>query len=91
MSRVLKISMPDEMYEEFVKDARDNYDDCYWLKIVADIRISKGIAGAVIEDRNVQEFLKDLRKELIQIVNQKYKEDVAPLKREIMKYRMRGL
>jgi len=89
MTRLLKVSMSDSMYDEFVQDAKDSYDNCYWLKISADSKIYKGIAGAVLEQKDVIQSIEDIRQELIVMVNQKYKEDVASLKRELNKLKGR--
>lgn len=80
--------MPDAMHNAFTQDARDNYDDCYWLKIKHDESVYKAFYDAFVADEDVMDYIVEMRKVLVDMVNQKYKEDVAPLKRQIMKLQM---
>lgn len=89
MGRLLKVSMSDDMYEAFINDAKEKYDNCYWLKISADEKIYKGIAGAVLANEDIIDAIENVRKELIELVNNKYLEDIYPLKKEIKK--LKGL
>jgi hypothetical protein len=74
------------MKERFLKDAEDNYDNCYWLKIAADEKIYKGFYDAYVSQGsniNVPVLIENIRRELIDITHQRYDEDVRHLRKSI--------
>lgn len=85
----ITVTMPEDMYYRFTDDAKANYDNCYWLKIAADEKIFKGVYDAFVKGTDMEQQIKSIKLELIDIVHKRYDEEVKHLKKKLANYERR--
>lgn len=77
-TKVLKVTMPTIRHNEFVEDARLNFGDCRWLKILHDGVMSKNaerIIKLILEgrDEDFRFMVQQLKLEMVEELRRLYK------------------